>query len=324
MDYMKAKTEEEQLAASKKLLQTSTGVHTNGVFAMVKYLINLLEKQKPTHLVVAWDITRDTFRRKLYDGYKAQRAETRAELKSQFILMQDLLRRMNISQFMYSNYEADDIVGTLSKRFGSKIETYILTKDQDCLQLVDEYTRLWLIRDDYKDLYKHFGLDIKMFNVPDKVFEMTPLHIKELYRLDPAQIVDKKALEGDSSDNIIGCPGIGPASAVPLLQEYYTVEGVYEAIEGLSKKEEALLKEHFKLMGIKRSPLSYLLKESDTMLVGKEAALLSKKLATINTKIPELENVQLDELRLNINSKEMERAFAELEFKSLVGKYHFD
>lgn len=320
MDYMKAKTEEERAAVAGKLLQTSAGVYTNGVFSMVKYLINLINKQKPSHFVIAWDISRGTFRKKLFPKYKAHRQETRAELKSQFQLMQDLLKKMNVCQYMFEDYEADDILGTLSKRFGPEIETYLLTKDQDALQLVDEYTRLWLIRDDYKDLYKLFGLDSKLFNVPDKVFEFSPLYVKEVYQVEPSQIVDMKALEGDSSDGIPGVRGIGPASARPLLSEYKKVEGIYEAIEGLSKADEVYMKELFKLMGIKKSPLGCLLKESDTELVGKKAALLSKQLATIKTDIPELADVKLDDLKLNINQAEMERAFEELEFISLMGK----
>ena len=312
--YFKARTEEEKAQALKKVLKTSTGVFTNGVFTMTKALLNLMDKQEPTHLVVAWDVSRNTFRRKAYEGYKANRGVTAPELSAQFTVMQELLDAMKIPQFMFEEYEADDIIGTFAKQFEQSIPTYILTKDQDALQLVSEYTRLWLMTSKAKEMYKELGIETKGLNIPDNVFEYTPIYVEEFYGVRPVQIIDKKALEGDSSDNIPGVKGVGPKAVGPLLNEFGTVEEIYDYIENTPEKEA---KEFFKELGI-RSPLAALLKEDENELVGKRAAYLSKELATINTQIEELFNVQIADLELNVDFEAMLLKFKELEFKSLV------
>lgn len=315
-DYYFAKTEEERETVLKKVMQTSAGVYTNGVFTMLKMLINLINKQKPTHLAIAWDLTRDTFRKTLFSEYKGHREETKPELISQFILMQDVLRKMNIYQYADLNYEADDVIGTLAKKFKTEAQVYILTKDQDALQIVDESIRLWLITSKAKEMYNEVGINSKTLEIPDNTFEFTPDYVRYFYGLNPLQIIDKKALEGDKSDNIPGVKGVGEKVVVPLLQEFGTVEGIYEAIES---QDEKSLKELFKELGI-RSPLSYLTKTSNTELVGKNAAFLSKTLATIKIDIPELETVKLEELALDINIPGMLQAFKELEMNSLIEK----
>ncbi len=312
--YFKARTEEEKAQALKKVLKTSTGIFTNGVFTMTKALLNLIEKQEPTHIVVAWDVSRNTFRRKAYEGYKANRGVTAPELSAQFGVMQELLAAMKIPQFMFEEYEADDIIGTFAKQFEQEIPTYILTKDQDALQLVSEYTRLWLMTSKAKEMYTELQIETKTLKIPDNVFEYTPLYVEEFYGVTPIQIIDKKALEGDSSDNIPGVKGVGPKAVGPLLNEFGTVEEIYEYIENTSEKEA---KEFFKELGI-RSPLAALLKEDDHELVGKQAAFLSKQLATINTQIEELSEVQLTDLVLKVDYEAMLLKFRELEFKSLV------
>lgn len=324
--YFSAKTDEAREEVLKKVMQTSRGEYTNGVYTFFRTLLKIIEKQKPSHLAVAWDISRNTFRKQLYPQYKAQRDETKPELKSQFQLTQDALEAMNIKQFMLDDYEADDIIGTLAKQFEGEIPVYIYTKDQDALQLVSDNTRLWLVTSKAKEMNEEAfgGLDkdiVGKFNLPDNVFEFTPIWVEEIYGLSPSQIIDKKALEGDKSDNIPGVRGIGEKVSIPLIKEFGTIENLYEHIEGLSKAEEKEMKEFFKLLGISRSPLSYLLKESKgDELSGKEAALLSKKLATINTSVPELKNVKLIELELSIDEAGMNRIFEYLEFKSLLKK----
>jgi 5'-3' exonuclease len=316
-EYLRAKTDAEREEALKKVLQTKDGQYTNGVFTMMKTLEKIISKQKPTHLVVAWDLNRNTFRRSLYSEYKAQRAETRPELKSQFGLAQEVLRAMNIKQYIIDGYEADDIIGTFAKKFKEQIPVYIYTKDQDALQLVEERVRLWLITSKAKEMYDELGIDVKSLNIPDNVFEYTPLYVKEFYGIEPQQIVDLKALIGDSSDNIPGVKGVGEKTVVPLLQEFKTVEGIYEYIENTPEKE---IKAFFKELGITRSPLSYLMKTSDTELVGKASALLSKQLATICCDVPDLQDVLLEELHLQIDMEGRKKIYEKLEFKSLLGK----
>jgi len=325
MGYVRAKTREEKEKALAKVLQTSTGIFTNAIYTMTKVLLSIIEKQKPTHLAVAWDITRDTFRRELYGEYKANRDETPSELKSQFILMQKLLERANIPSFSHQRYEADDILGTLSRKFEEEISVYILTKDQDALQLVNEQTRVWLVTSKAKQMYMDLlhessnlsSVDLNELNVPNNTFEFSNVYVSYFYGLEPIQIIDKKALEGDASDNIPGVKGVGQKSAVPLLQEFRTVEGLYESLEDMSVDE---IKELMKTLGIKKSPVACLLRESqdDSEISGKRSALLSKQLATIVTNIPGYQDLSLGEFQLNINRDGMRDMFKELEFTSLL------
>ncbi len=298
-EYYYGKTPEEKQAALSRVMKTSNGICVNGVYTAMKSLTKLLNSQKPSHLAVAWDITRDTFRRRIYPEYKGNRAETVPELKSQFILMQELLEEANIQQFMDANLEADDLIGSLAKQFEQQLPTYIYTKDQDCLQLVSDYTRLWLNTGKADELKKEYNVS----GIPDNCFEFTPMYVKEVYGLDPIQIIDKKALEGDTSDNIPGVKGVGEKACIPLLQEYGTIEMIYEALED----DEKSFKETCKALGV-RSPVKAL-KE------GKESAFMSKNLATIRCKNLE---VTLDELTLVVNEIALNRKYKEFEFKSLV------
>lgn len=167
------------------------------------------------------------------------------------------------------------------------------------MQLVNDYTRLWLNTNRADELKATYGVT----GIPDNVFEFTPYYVKEVYGLNPIQIIDKKALEGDTSDNIPGVRGVGEKAAVPLLQEFGTIEMIYEALES----DEQAFKETCKSLGI-RSPVKAL-KE------GKESAILSKNLATIRCKKLE---VTLDELRLSINEIALNRQYKRLEFKTLI------
>lgn len=299
-EYFRAKTSEEKRFVLPSIMQTKTGIFTNGVYAMCKSLKNLIERSKPKYMAVAWDVTRDTFRRKIYPVYKANRVETAPELKSQFAIMQDILRAAGIMQFMDPNIEADDFIGSLSRQFEAYTPVYIYTKDQDNLQLVSDRTRVWLITNKAEDYKKIYGKPNGF--VPNGAFEFTPLLVKEVYGLNPEQIVDKKALEGDPSDNIPGVRGIGEKAAVPLLQEYGTVEGIYEALE-----DEKHFKDICKALGV-RAPIKALIE-------GREMAYLSKTLATIKiSKLP----VSLEELKLQIDRYALDQKFRELEFTSLI------
>lgn len=314
-EYRFAKTDEEKDMYLHKVLHTSDGQYTNGVFTMITTMLNIIKKQQPKYIVGAWDLTRETFRKRLYEPYKGTRKQIREELSSQFVLSQEVLKEIGIQQFAFMEYEADDILGTLARKFSSQVAVNIMTKDQDALQLVDENTRVWLITSKAKDMYAKVGINYKELNIPGGVFEFTPDYMETFYGLKPIQIIDKKAIEGDTSDNIPGVKGVGEKAVVPLLQEFETVEGIYEFIENSSEEE---IKEMFKLLGIKRSPLSYLTKVSDTELVGKKSAMLSKTLATIKCDIPELQEVTLDSLQLNIDEEAMRNVFTRLEFTSLL------
>ncbi|KUO48946.1 MAG: hypothetical protein APF76_09890 [Desulfitibacter sp. BRH_c19] len=308
IQYLAAKTEEDRQKGAEKLLQTTDGIYTNAIFTMTKSILSLIKNQKPTHIAVSWDVSRDTFRRKIYKDYKGTRAETPKELKQQFGTMQELLDAMGIAQFAFKEYEADDIIGTLATKFGENIPTCILTKDCDALQLVDENTRLWLITEKAGKMYKEVICDMDTEfteQLPNNVFEFTPDYVRYFYGLAPNQITDKKALEGDKSDNIPGVAGIGEKGAVALLQEYTTIENLYESI--VCEKD---FMDHLKDIGIKRIPVKKLIN-------GKESAFMSKQLAKINCFIKELENVKLEDFNININTQRTLEYFKKLEFKSI-------
>jgi 5'-3' exonuclease len=315
-EYKFAKTDEEKDKHLDKLRQTPNGEFTNGVFTMMSSMLKVIKNQKPTHMAVAWDLTKEfTFRKKLFPDYKGHRKDLRNELGSQFALAQKVLKEMNIQSFVFEEYEADDVIGTLAKKFQKDMRVTIWTKDQDCLQLVDDNIRAWLITSKYTDMYNQLDIDTKELNIPNGVFEYTPYYVKHFYGVNPIQIIDRKAIEGDSSDNIPGINGVGEKSVIPLLQEFETVEGIYDFIEDFSEKE---IKETFKSLGITRSPLSKLIEESDTKLVGKKAALLCKQLATIKCDIGELNCITADELKLEIDEEGMKSIFTNLEFTNLL------
>src|SRR5699024_5300479 len=212
-----AKTLEEKEKYFYKIMMTSKGVYTNAVFGFIRTLFKILKEQKPTYLAVAWDLSRDTFRRELYADYKGNRSETLVPLKDQFALCQDVLKRMGVCQFMDPMYEADDFCGTIAKKFEMTVPVKILTKDNDYLQLVTERTNLWMMHttaEKTEELFKKYRIDKKTVNVPERAFNYTPALVEKEFGISPAHVNSLKGLMGDSSDNIKGVAGIGEATAV--------------------------------------------------------------------------------------------------------------
>jgi len=313
--YKMAKTPEDREKATEDMMKSPTGEYTNGVVTMMRTLENIINKQKPTHLAIAWDISRDTWRRDLYPLYKGNRKETPAELKSQFFVAQRVLEAMGIRQVLVPKYEADDILGSLAKRYEEVIPTVILTKDQDALQLVTNNTRLWLDTKEADEMMKEMSVSRENANIPNKVVELSPYSVKQFFGVHPHQIPDKKALAGDIGDNIPGVKGVGEISIIPLLSEFDTVEDLYDFIEDNSEAEfKSLIKE----LGVKRSPLGSLTKTSETELVGKESAYLSKVLATIVCDLPIESLCTLEDMKVQINEEGRERIYTSLGFTSLL------
>lgn len=311
------KTPEDKKLGMKDIMQTKDGLPTNGLYSMMRFILKVIREQKPTHMAICWDLSRETFRKKIYPEYKGTRNETPPQLKMQFELAKKTLDYIGLTPYILEDFEADDIIGTLARKFEDDIATYIITGDQDALQLVNDNTKVWYMTSKAKDWYKERNIDVKNLNIPDKTFEYTNETVEENYGLTPTQIIDLKALEGDTSDNIPGVSGVGKTSAPWLIRKFGSVENLYKNIEGLSKEEEKKLKEELKEFGLKRPPFGHLLKESDSELVGKEAALLSKKLATIVTDIPEYKDIKLDNLIINLDENKMKKIFERLEFNSL-------
>ncbi|HCL04448.1 MAG TPA: DNA polymerase I [Lachnoclostridium phytofermentans] len=318
-EIMFAKTMEEKEKYFPRIMQTTTGVYTNAVYGFLRVLLKIIKEQKPTYLAVAWDISRNTFRREIYPDYKGNRGETLEPLKDQFKLCQHVLEEMGIVQFMDERYEADDFSGTLCQKFEGEVQVRVMTKDNDYLQLITERTNLWLIHSTAKktdELYEKYGLSKKAMNVPDRTFLFTPELVEKEFGIVPASVPSLKGIQGDSSDNIKGVPGVGEATAVALIKEYKTVEHLYEVLNQLDEAGKKEINEYWKTLGIKRTPINALLKISDSELVGEKAAMLSKTLATIKKDI-DLKDINLEQLRIQINTENAQKCFNELEFKTI-------
>ncbi len=318
-EVLMAKTPEERERFYHKIMKTSTGVFTNGIYGFLRALFKIMQQQPPAYLAVTWDLTRDTFRRELYADYKANRSETMPPLVEQFAKMQEILGRMGIRQFMDMRYEADDFSGTLARKFEAEVPVCILTKDHDYLQLASENTTIWMLLSAQKkadELFEKYHMTQEEANCPEKVFPLTPELVKKEYGVPPASIAALKGLMGDNADNIKGVPGVGPATAVALIAHYGSIEALYEAIDADAQSGYAHITAQWKQeLSIKRNPLSFLLKENDKELVGRKAANLSRQLATICTDLPVSES--LADLKLAPNWQEADRILRELEITSL-------
>lgn len=318
-EILAAKTIEEKEKFYHKIMQTSKGRYTNGIYGFLRTLFRIIEQQKPKYLAITWDLTRDTFRREMYSDYKANRSETMEPLAEQFASMQDILERMGIRLYRDLHYEADDFSGSLAKKFESDVPVCIMTKDHDYLQLATDTTTIWMLHSAQTkadELFKKYNIKKESANCPEKVFPLNPELIQAEFGVEPSSIAALKGLMGDSSDNIKGVPGIGPATAVSLIAQYKSVGALYKAIE--ADKESGytnLVNEWKEKLGIKRNPINFLIKEEENTLVGKKAAFLSEELATIKTDLPIEES--LADLSLHIDLKETAKILRELEITSI-------
>ena len=262
-------------------LATKDGIITNAAYGFASFLIKALSEIKPSHAVLTLDRKAPTFRHEAYDKYKATRVKAPQELYDQIPMVRDIATAFSIPIFELDGFEADDLIGTISKKIDEKypkMETVIMTGDLDTLQLVNKKTKVYTMSR---------GLNESILYDDEK--------IKERYNLETSQLVDLKALKGDVSDNIPGVPGIGEKTAIELLQEFKSLDGVYKNIESPKIRER----------------VRQLLKE------GKESAYLSQKLGTIETNAPinfSITDAKIDSFDKNlINS-----TFSKLEFKSLL------
>ena len=199
------------------MLSNSRGEFSNGVYGFTNILIKTILEVKPKYIVVALDYGKKTFRNKIYGDYKANRKQTPDELKSQFPILRELLKTMGIAYIEKENYEADDLIGTLSRKFDTK--NIIITGDKDALQLINENTDVWLTKKGITE-----------------VKEMTPETLKNEMGLLPYQIIELKSLMGDSSDNIPGVKGIGEKTALNLLNTYQDLDNIYRNLDEIKGK----------------------------------------------------------------------------------------
>ncbi len=194
---------------------TKDGLPTNGIFGFVKLMLKIIADKKPTYFAVAFDLHAPTFRHKLYSDYKAGRKPMPDDLARQMLILKEVLQSMNIKICELAGYEADDVIGTIAKKFN--VQTYIYTGDRDSYQLVDDTTSVCFTRRGVSD-----------------ILELTSQNFQDEVGFTPAQIIDLKALMGDKSDNIPGVAGVGEKSAQTLIQTYGNLDGVYAHIDEIS------------------------------------------------------------------------------------------
>ncbi|TAK65538.1 MAG: DNA polymerase I [Bacteroidetes bacterium] len=261
-------------------LVNSKGENTSAIYGFVNALLKILQEEKPEYIAVVFDTKEPTFRHKAYEPYKATREKMPEDMVSQLDKLKEVVRAFNVASLELPGYEADDIMGTLAKRAEAKgILTYLVTADKDFMQLISPLVKMfkpgksgddWEIVDE-SGVMKKFGV------TPDKV-------------------IDILGLIGDTSDNVPGVPGIGEKTALPLVTQFGSIEGIYKQLDTVAQKgvQEKLRK-------------------------NKELAFLSKRLVTIEIKTPI--EVTFDELKTRSHdNQKLIKLLHELEFKSLLKK----
>ena len=270
---------------NSKLLMTSDGTYTNAIYGFLSILNKLLQDENPDYICVAFDLKAPTFRHKKYEEYKATRKGMPDELRVQMPIIKDVLRAMNIKILELEGYEADDIIGTISK-YGDEnnIDVLLLTGDRDYLQLATDKVTVRIPttkmgKTDYADY--------------------TPNVILEKFGIEPIQFIEIKGLMGDTSDNIPGVPGVGEKTAFSLITKYKNLDTIYNALD---KGEE--------LEGIKG-------KLKEKLIENKDLAYLSRELGTIYKDVPL--GIALDDIkRIEPNNDELYNLFAKLQLKKFI------
>lgn len=267
-------------------LTNSEGKHTGAVYGFLNILFRILEEEKPQYLAVAFDLHAPTFRHKLFEAYKGTRKGMPEELREQVPLMKEVLTAMGVTILSKEGYEADDILGTIARKSEALgMDATILSGDRDLLQLATEKVMIRLPKTSRgKTTIEDYHWD----------------QVIEKYQVTPPQIIELKALMGDSSDNIPGIPGVGEKTATKMVVEFGTVENAYQHIEEVKpNKARESLREHY------------------------ETALLCKKLATIDTESPVEFDYETAKLG-NLYTKEAYELYKRLELKNLLGRFDSD
>ena len=263
-------------AYSGNLMKNSKGFPTNALFGFINMINKIITEEKPEYMMVAFDKGK-TFRHEKYDTYKGTRAETPDDLIKQFKLSRDICKALGIKALEIDNYEADDIIGTFAKKCNEEnLEGLIISSDKDLLQLITP------------------NVKVKLLKTHDYIM-MDEVEFKNTYGLDPIKMIDLKALMGDASDNIPGVKGIGEKGAIKLLQEYGSLDNIYQNIDNIKGSTH------------------------DKLVTDKSNAYMSLDLATIYKEVPI--DTNLDSIKkLNINEEEYSNILKELEFFSLLKK----
>lgn len=243
-------------------LYTSQGIPCNAIFGFVKMLINIITKNSPKYMVVAFDAGKHNFRHDIFPDYKGTRKPMPDELYSQLPIIKDILTQMNICIIESLGVEADDIIGSLSKKYD--IDTVLISADRDLLQLITPQCRVWLTQKGLTD-----------------VVDLDEEGLKEKYGIKPYQVIEMKSIMGDSSDNIPGVKGIGEKTALKLIQEYDNLDNIYANIDNINGKVKTLL--------IEQKDMAYI---SKTLATIKTDCELNYELQQFEYDFPFSENVR--------------------------------
>ena len=266
-----------------KMLMTEDGTYTNAIYGFLSILFKELDDINPEYLAVAFDLKAPTHRHKIYDKYKANRHGMPEELAQQMPILKEILKAMNVCIIEKEGYEADDILGTLAK-WGQKekLEVTVLTGDRDSFQLIDKNIKVRIPR-------------TKMGKTETE--DYTVEKIEEEYGLEPLDLIEVKGLMGDPSDNIPGVPGVGEKTAINLIKQYKSINGVYKHIDEQKGKLKEKLSEN------------------------KDLAYLSKTLGTIDINAPIEKNLSLFEIE-EWNKKEVLEIFKKLKFSRFIDRFN--
>ncbi|WP_285765631.1 DNA polymerase I [Peribacillus sp. SI8-4] len=283
------------------LLNNDKGVHTNSVYGFTMMLNRILAEEKPTHILVAFDAGKTTFRHAAFKEYKGGRQKTPPELSEQFPFIRELLDCFQIKRYELENYEADDIIGTLSLQAEKDgYEVKVISGDKDLTQLSSPSTTVSITKKGITDIE-----------------EYTPKHIHEKYGLSPLQIIDLKGLMGDASDNIPGIPGVGEKTALKLLHQFETVENLLQSIEEVGgQKLKEKIEEHKDLALLSKelatitreAPIEVSLNETEYSGMDQDRVISFYKelgFSTLLEKLDVTESVPLEQEEIEVNSAEM-------------------
>ena len=264
-------------------LTNAEGLHTNAIYGFLTIMFKILEEEKPEYLTVAFDVHAPTFRHEMYDAYKGTRKPMADELRQQVPVIKEVLGAMGIKTIEQAGLEADDLLGTISRRGEDRgMEVSVISGDRDLLQLATEHVKIRIPKT------KQGRTEVEDYYSED---------VKNRYQVTPLEFIDLKALMGDTSDNIPGVPSIGEKTATKIITEYHSIENAYAHVEELKPpRASKALKEHWDL------------------------AVMSKTLATIEVHADF--SYDFEEARLgNIYTEEAYAYFQRLQFKNLLSKF---
>jgi len=222
-------------AATGYIRRTKEGLPTNAVYGFMRYFWDAVQKFGPTHIACCWDLGSKTFRTEQFSAYKGNRSDAPDELIPQFSVIREVMDSLGIPNISSPGYEADDCIGSLAVRFSKDMDVFILTGDHDMLQLVTDRTSVIIMKKGHGNYMVY-----------------TPESLMEERQLKPVQIIDMKGLMGDPSDNYPGVRGIGEKTAMKLVQEYGSVDGILANLEGLSKSVRTKIENDLDMLHLSR------------------------------------------------------------------------